>query len=92
MLHRPRTQQLGTHDASNTYIYTATPPALLPAGEDGPTPAYWGYTVPAYLLSLMARVLHLGKLVVVLDLDETLLLAHTKDTVEQRRAAVQSNM
>lgn len=71
---------------------TFSPPALLSAGQNAPTPAYWGYTVPAYLLSLMARVLHLGKLVVVLDLDETLLLAHTKDTLEQRKAAIQSDM
>jgi hypothetical protein len=46
--------------------------------------AYWGYMVPAHLLSLAAGVMHFSKLLLVFDLDETLLMAHTVDSLAQR--------
>jgi RNA polymerase II C-terminal domain phosphatase-like 1/2 len=53
-------------------------------------PAFWGYTVPAWLLTTMARVMQLGRLVVVFDLDETLLLASTTETLQQRAEQVRN--
>jgi hypothetical protein len=55
-------------------------------------PAYWGYTVPAWLLTSMARLIQLGRMVVVLDLDELLLLASTTTTLQQRVAALADAM
>lgn len=46
--------------------------------------AYWGYMVPAHLLSLAAGVMHFSRLMLVFDLDETLLMAHTVDSLAQR--------
>lgn len=40
----------------------------------------------------MARVIQLGRLVVVLDLDETLLLASTTTTLQRRVAALAGAM
>jgi predicted enzyme involved in methoxymalonyl-ACP biosynthesis len=51
------------------------------AGQATYAAAYWGYVVPAHLLSLAAGVMHHGKLILVLDLDETLLLAYTADSL-----------
>lgn len=54
------------------------------AGRNSTGAAYWGYTVPAHLLNLASSALHFGRLVVVFDLDETLLMAHTVDSLAQR--------
>lgn len=52
-------------------------------------PVWWGYTVPNLLLTTMSRVIQQSKLVVVLDLDETLLLASTTETLSERLELVQ---
>lgn len=57
---------------------------MLPAGPGTSEPVFWGYTVPNYLLTIMGRAIHLSRLIVVLDLDETLLKTHTMDTLQQR--------
>lgn len=55
------------------------------AGEKSPPGcAYWGYIVTANLLPVVARVLHTSKLVLVFDIDETLLMAHTLDSLNTR--------
>lgn len=51
-------------------------------------PVYWGYTVPSLLLTTIARIVQHGRLVVVFDLDETLLLASTKYNLKQRLESV----
>jgi len=53
-------------------------------GKSPPGPVYWGYTVPAHLLPLVAGVIHRAKLAVVFDIDETLLMAHTVDSLQTR--------
>jgi predicted secreted acid phosphatase len=45
--------------------------------------------VPNLLLTTMSRVIQQSKLVVVLDLDETLLLASTTETLSERLELVQ---
>lgn len=56
----------------------------MPAGTTSTTGAFWGYAVPAHLLNVASLVLHHGRLLVVFDLDETLLMAHTVDSLIQR--------
>jgi hypothetical protein len=46
--------------------------------------------VPAHLLSLAAGVMHFSRLLLVFDLDETLLMAHTVDSLAQRIRRVNS--
>jgi hypothetical protein len=63
----------------------------LCAGEKSPSGcAYWGYTVTANLLPVVARVLHNSKLVLVFDIDETLLMAHTLDSLNTRLQRVRT--
>jgi hypothetical protein len=52
-------------------------------------PVWWGYTVPNLLLTTMSQVIQQSKLVVVLDLDQTLLLASTTETLSERLELVQ---
>lgn len=59
-----------------------------PAGTPGP--CYWGYTVTANLLPLMASTIHAAKLIAVLDIDETLLMAHTVDSLQTRLARIKA--
>ena len=63
-------------------------PAIVHAGPRK-VPVWWGYTVPNLLLTTMSRVIQQSKLVVVLDLDETLLLASTTETLSERLELVQ---
>lgn len=53
-------------------------------GKSTAAAAYWGYVVPTSLLNLAASVMHFSRLLVVFDLDETLLMAHTVDSLQQR--------
>jgi hypothetical protein len=55
-----------------------------PGATGTPGPAYWGYTVSANLLPLMASTLHASKMIAVFDIDETLLMAHTVDSLSAR--------
>lgn len=58
---------------------------LYPPGPTGiPGPCYWGYTLTANLLPLMANTIQAAKLIVALDIDETLLMAHTVDSLQTR--------
>jgi hypothetical protein len=52
--------------------------------KSAPSCAFWGFTVTANLLPTIASVLHKSKLVLVFDIDETLLLAHTLDSLQQK--------
>lgn len=52
--------------------------------------AYWGYTVTANMLPVIARILHAAKLVLVFDIDETLLMAHTLDSLNTRLQRVKA--
>lgn len=56
----------------------------MSTGQKSTTGGYWGYVVPSNLLNMAAAVLHFGRLVVVFDLDETLLMAHTVDSLQAR--------
>lgn len=58
----------------------------------GPTtlPVYWGYSVPAHLLHVYAKLLHSSKLLVVFDIDETLLIANTVESLQARLQRVQA--
>eukprot|EP00882_Tetradesmus_deserticola_P025829 GHRQ01028403.1.p1 GENE.GHRQ01028403.1~~GHRQ01028403.1.p1 ORF type:complete len:193 (+),score=56.54 GHRQ01028403.1:316-894(+) len=59
-------------------------PVKVKTGKTTYAAAYWGYMVPAHLLSLAAGVMHFSRLMLVFDLDETLLMAHTVDSLAQR--------
>eukprot|EP00775_Hariotina_reticulata_P002873 gene2873-3164_t len=59
-------------------------PVKVKTGSTSTGAAYWGYTVPAHLLNLASTALHCGRLLVVFDLDETLVMAHTVDSLSQR--------
>jgi hypothetical protein len=58
--------------------------AHTPGATGNPGPAYWGFTVAANLLPLMASTLHAAKMIAVFDIDETLLMAHTVDSLSAR--------
>jgi hypothetical protein len=60
------------------------------AGGGAAAPVYWGFAVPPHLLTLYARVLQASKLLVVLDIDETLLVANTVETLHQRVRVAQA--
>lgn len=57
---------------------------LCAGGKSPPGCAYWGFTVAANLLGVVSNVLRYSKLVVVFDIDETLLMAHTLDSLQTR--------
>eukprot|EP00878_Enallax_costatus_P037956 GHUV01043069.1.p1 GENE.GHUV01043069.1~~GHUV01043069.1.p1 ORF type:complete len:187 (+),score=26.64 GHUV01043069.1:599-1159(+) len=59
-------------------------PVKVKTGQKSTAGGYWGYVVPSNLLNLAATVLHFGRLAVVFDLDETLLMAHTVDSLQAR--------
>lgn len=60
-------------------------PFPVDAGAKGtPGPTYWGFTVPANLLPLIASTINASRLFAVLDIDETLLMAHTVDSLATR--------
>ena len=44
----------------------------------------------ANLLPLMASTIHAAKLIAVLDIDETLLMAHTVDSLQTRLARIKA--
>lgn len=68
-----------------------TIPCPVPPGPTGiPGPCYWGYTVTANLLPLMADTMQAAKLIVVLDIDETLLMAHTVDSLQTRLTRIKA--
>jgi hypothetical protein len=52
--------------------------------KDPPAPLYWGFTIPANILPLTAKIMHAAKLVAVFDIDETLLTACTVDSLQTR--------
>jgi hypothetical protein len=73
--------------AAAAAVLAASPPpcpATTGIKERPVAPVYWGYTIPANLLPLTARVLHAAKLVAVFDIDETLLTANTVDSLGTR--------
>ena len=53
-------------------------------GKSAPSCAFWGFTVPANLLPTIANVLHKSRVVLVFDIDETLLMPHTLDSLSTR--------
>lgn len=55
-------------------------------------PALWGYTLPASVMPQMAESIALSRLIVVFDLDETLLLASTTETLGVRLQAARETM
>lgn len=70
------------------YLFHLSLPAG--AGAKGPGPVYWGFTVTANLLPLTAQVLNTSKLMVVFDIDETLLTASTVDSLQARLRRVKT--
>jgi predicted enzyme involved in methoxymalonyl-ACP biosynthesis len=61
------------------------------AGETTHAADYWGYVIPAHLLSLTAGVMHNNKLMLVLDLDATLVQAHTVDSLQKATDRVKAS-
>lgn len=63
----------------------------VPAGgKSPPRCAYWGFTVTANLLGVVSNILRFSKLVLVFDIDETLLMAHTLDSLQTRLQRVKA--
>lgn len=62
-----------------------------PPSSTGSThsPVFWAFSVPANLLTIYARILHAAKLIAVFDIDETLLIANTVESLQQRLARLQ---
>lgn len=62
---------------------------VLPAAAVGtPGPCYWGFTVAANLLPVLAPAIQACKLLSVFDIDETLLMAHTVDSLNSRLSRI----
>lgn len=59
-------------------------------GKSAPSCAFWGFSVPANLLPTIANILHKSRVVLVFDIDETLLMAHTVDSLQTRLARIKA--
>lgn len=54
------------------------------SGDGTQSPAFWGYVIAPYLAKMVCSMVDAGRLALVFDLDETLLVANSSSTLETK--------
>ncbi len=62
----------------------ASSPLSLPPGDGSRTATFWGYVLTPYLTISVGSMVESGRLALVFDLDETLLVANSTSTLDSK--------